>query len=116
MPPRLTAPTRYRADWVLPVSTPPIADGAVLVDERGRIAAVGPATAVPAPEGGRTVDLGAAALLPGLVNVHAHPELTAYRGLLDDLPFERWIPTLNAARRWSNLPAEAWVDAARWCC
>src|SRR5690606_4612369 len=31
----------YRAAWVLPVTSPPIRGGAVLVDSTGRIAAVG---------------------------------------------------------------------------
>jgi hypothetical protein len=35
----------YRAAWVLPVATPPIRDGVVLVEGTGRIAAVAPAAA-----------------------------------------------------------------------
>src|SRR5512141_1360796 len=108
--------TRYTADWVLPVSSPPIAGGAVLVDPSGSIAAVGPRATIPEPADSRTVALGRAALLPGLVNAHAHPELSAFRGLLDDLPFESWIPTLNAAKRGAGLTDEDWIDAARWCC
>ncbi len=111
-----TPVTRYAAAWLLPVSGPPIRDGAVLVGDDGRLLTVGPAAGVPAPAGVRALDLGQAALLPGLVNVHAHPELAVYRGLLDDLPFERWIPTLNAARRGAALPDSAWLDAARWTC
>ncbi len=80
---------------MLPVSGPPIRDGAVLLGDDGRLLAVGESAAIPAGDDVRAIDLGDAALLPGLVNVHAHPELAAYRGLLDDLPFERWIPTLN---------------------
>jgi 5-methylthioadenosine/S-adenosylhomocysteine deaminase len=109
-------PTLYRAAWVLPVTAPPIADGAVLVDAAGRIAAVGPAEAVPAPEGAAVVELPDAALLPGLVNTHGHPELAAFRGLLEDLPFHRWIPALIRAKREAGLGAEDFDISARWTC
>ncbi len=112
----MPATTRYSAAWLLPVSAPPIAGGALLCDESGRIVAVGPDSTVPTPPGARTIDLGQAALLPGLVNTHGHPELAAFRGLLDDLPFDDWIITLNAARRGAALAPEAWTDAARWTC
>jgi len=108
--------TLYRAAWVLPVASPPIRDGALLVDPRGRIAAVGPAAAVPAPDDAELVDLGEAALLPGLVNVHGHPELAAFRGLLDDLPFHEWIPALNRLKREAALGPEDYDVAARWTC
>ena len=87
--------TLYRAHWVVPVSSPPIRDGAVAV-ENGLIAQVGPLEQVEqvfAPE--RVVDLGRAILIPGLVNVHTHLEITAMRGLLEDLPFHEWIRTLT---------------------
>lgn len=109
-------PTRFSAAWVLPVSSPPIREGALLCDDGGRILAVGGDDAVPTPPGVRRIDLGDAILLPGLVNVHAHPELAAYRGLLDDLPFDDWIVTLNAAKRGAAPPDDAWIDAARWTC
>lgn len=80
----------YRAQWVVPVTGSAIRDGAVRVGAGGRIEAVGPATDV-AVEDAETVELGRAILLPGLVNVHAHPELTALRGALDGLPFAGWI-------------------------
>lgn len=108
--------TLYRAAWVLPVTAPPIRDGAVLVDESGRIAAVGPAESTPAPEDAALVDLPEAALLPGLVNTHGHPELAAFRGLLEDLPFHRWIPTLIRVKREAGLAAEDFDISARWTC
>jgi imidazolonepropionase-like amidohydrolase len=52
-----------------------IAGGAVLVDDRGRIAAVGPAPEVagaPGAAGAVRTDLGAATLLPGLIDCHVH--------------------------------------------
>jgi cytosine/adenosine deaminase-related metal-dependent hydrolase len=106
-------PTLFRAAWVLPVATPPIGGGAVLVDGQGRIAAVGPAAAVQAPPGAEVVDLGEAALLPGLVDVHAHPELAMFRGALEDLPFRDWILRLVGAKR-DALREDDYLWAARW--
>src|SRR5690606_9245862 len=109
-------PIRISAAWLLPVTAPPIRGGALLVDARGRIAAVGPDHATPQPEDAERIDLGEAALLPGLINVHAHPELAAFRGLLDDLPFHEWIPSLNRLKRDAALTAEDYDVAARWTC
>lgn len=107
-------PTLYRASWVLPVTSPPIADGAVLTGGDGLIEAVGPFGSVPVPEGVEVVDLGEAALIPGLVNVHGHPELAAFRGLLEDLPFHEWIPALIRAKRGAALTPDDYGAAARW--
>lgn len=106
-------PTVYRAQWVLPVAVPPIRCGAVLVDGAGRIAAVGPEAAIEPPADGEVVELGEAALLPGLVNVHLHPELAMFRGALEDLPFREWILRLVGAKR-SALREEDYEAAARW--
>jgi 5-methylthioadenosine/S-adenosylhomocysteine deaminase len=95
---------------------PAIRDGAVLVDGAGVIAAVGPADRIGAPEDAGTVDLGESALLPGLVNVHAHPELSALRGFLEDLPFPRWIPALMKAKRDAPLREADYAASARWSC
>jgi cytosine/adenosine deaminase-related metal-dependent hydrolase len=105
--------TLYRADWVLPVAAPSIPGGAVLVGRDGRIAAVGPAAAVDAPADAEVVELGAAALLPGLVNVHAHPELSLFRGALEDLRFRDWILRLVGAKR-DALTGADYRLAARW--
>lgn len=105
--------TLYRAAWVLPVCAEPIRDGAVLVGTDGRIATVGPAPAIHPPEGAQVVDLGEAALLPGLVNVHAHPELAMFRGALEDLSFRDWILRLVGAKRAALTDAD-FHAAARW--
>ncbi len=105
--------TRYCAQWVVPVTSGPIADGAVLVVD-GRIAEVGPRANVPLPDDARDIDLGGAALLPGLVNVHAHPELSVLRGALEDLPFHEWIPRLRRLKHLAACDADDWRDAARW--
>ncbi len=82
---------RVRAARVYPVTAPPIEDGAVLVDARGRIAAVGPDTVVPAPPTARRFDFPEAALLPGLVNCHTHLELTHLAGRNAEPAFASWI-------------------------
>jgi cytosine/adenosine deaminase-related metal-dependent hydrolase len=73
--------------------------GALLVDGEGRIAAVGPELAIEPPDGCEIVELGTAVLLPGLVNVHAHPELAMFRGALEDLAFRDWILRLVGGKR-----------------
>jgi hypothetical protein len=37
----------YTASWIVPVTSPPVPRGALLVDTQGRIAAVGPLEAMP---------------------------------------------------------------------
>ncbi|HEX2204146.1 MAG TPA: amidohydrolase family protein [Longimicrobium sp.] len=105
--------TIYRAAWVLPVSSEPVRDGAVMVGTDGRIAAVGPRAAIDPPEGAEVVELGEAALLPGLVNVHAHPELALFRGALEDLRFSNWILRLVGTKRVA-LVEDDYAVAARW--
>ncbi len=85
---------RYHAAWVLPITSPPVRNGTVAVSG-GRITYVGPRAGAPA---GEDVELGAAVLMPGLVNVHTHLELTAMRGFLEDLDFRSWILRLTVAR------------------
>lgn len=103
------------ADWVLPVTSPVIPQGGVLIDDAGRIEAVGPAAALRS-ESIERLDFGRAALLPGLINVHAHPELAPFRGLLDDLPFHLWIPALMKMKRGAALTEDDLVAAAQWTC
>jgi 5-methylthioadenosine/S-adenosylhomocysteine deaminase len=105
-------PLRVSARWVLPVSGAPVAQGAVLVGTGGRIEAVGSDAAVPRPPGALVMDLEDAALLPGLVNVHSHLELTALRGLVRDLAFPDWLMTVRTIK--DALDPAAFRAAARW--
>lgn len=101
----------YTAHWVLPIATAPIAHGAVVVGGT-RIEWVGAADAMPDTfAGARRVDLGAAVLLPGLVNVHTHLELTAMRGFLEGLAFREWLAVLTSARR-ECFDAESLYDSS----
>ena len=102
---------RYRARWVVPITSEPVRDGIVAVDGH-RIAWVGEHDDLAGPRG-EEHDLGNALLLPGLVNAHTHLELTAMRGFLEDLDFRRWILRLTSARR-DVLDVDALLDSARY--
>jgi len=77
-PPRLTRLISARC--VVPVCTPPIMDGALVVDGRGTLLAVGPRDALKQQWSALPEERATGALLPGLVNAHAHLELSALAG------------------------------------
>ncbi len=98
-----------RADWVLPVARDPIEQGevviqnSVIVDVRRRSGMRG---------GADVLDFGEAIILPGLVNVHTHLELTVLRGAIEDLPFFEWIRRLVELKE--LLSESEWRDSALW--
>jgi cytosine/adenosine deaminase-related metal-dependent hydrolase len=82
------------ARWIFPVSGPPLERGTVAIDGE-RIVAVEPHGARPVD-----VDLGEAAVLPGLVNAHTHLDLSGLRGLAPPSPdFTAWLRQVIAFRR-----------------
>jgi cytosine/adenosine deaminase-related metal-dependent hydrolase len=99
---------RYHARWILPIASPPIADGTV-AESDGKITYVGPRRGAPP---GEDYDLGNALILPGLVNTHTHLELTVMRGFLEDLCFSDWIGKLRRSRN-EVLSKEMLLDSAR---
>ena len=110
-----------RAAWVLPIVSPPVRDGGVLV-ERGRILAVGPWAAIEEradawSASGKAVsrrDAGDAVLMPGLVNAHTHLELSWMHGRVPPAPsLPAWVRTSMALRRDAPDPTPAIVAAIR---
>lgn len=88
------------ANHVLPISSAPIAGGAVAID-RDRIIAVGDRAGMIGQFPHAEVrDFGKAAIIPGLVNCHSHLEITSMRGSLDDVEhdFAAWLLRLNGIR------------------
>ncbi len=103
--------TLYLARYLLPISAPPIEDGALLVDN-GRIAAVGRRAQFLAQFSGQVIDFGDAVLLPTMVNAHTHLELThfprwaARSGELEKpATFVDWLLQLIRVKR-GLLPAD----------
>src|SRR5262245_52224452 len=112
--PRMTRLQLITADWVLPVSSPPIRDGAVVI-AGDKIAFAGPrsdAERQPEIESAERVSFGPAVLMPGLVNAHTHLELTIMRGFLEDLPFREWILKLTKTK-YERLTADDLRASAR---
>lgn len=67
-------------------------EDACLAVRDGRVLDVGPWEATASRHAAAEVrDLGAALMLPGLINVHAHASMTLFRGLADDIPLMDWL-------------------------
>ncbi len=96
------------ADWVLPISAPPISNGAVVV-EGERIAAVGERARLELEYPSEPQEHFAGCIMtPGLVNAHTHLTLSALAGVVDSVPFVQWLPRLvTALKPWDVADHEA---------
>ena len=105
-------PIIYSARWVLPIASPLIENGAIAVDD-SKISGVGSRDEIISrfPDS-RIEDFGQAAILPGLVNAHAHLELTVMRGFLEreEGNFFAWLRKLTVARM-AMTPEDLLVSA-----
>ena len=100
------------ADWILPISGPPMADCAVAVAD-GKIVEVGPAAELRARRAGEEVRrFPGCVLMPGLVNVHSHLEYSAFHGFSRSCGFGEWMLRLLLARR--KLTVDDYAVSARW--
>ena len=87
------------ADWVLPIASPPIREGAVVtkghhiaeVGTREELVRANPTEPITRHDG--------CVMLPGLVNGHTHLALTALHEILPSAPFHEWVPLLVRAMR-----------------
>src|SRR4029453_19173777 len=90
----------YSARWLLPISSPPIDDGALPIEGQ-TILAAGPISEIKGsfPDAPVT-HFSDSAILPGFVNAHSHLELTVMRGFLEneESDFFAWLRKLTIAR------------------
>jgi cytosine/adenosine deaminase-related metal-dependent hydrolase len=103
-----------RAKVILPVTAPPIENGAVFVAGQ-KIRAVAPWKDLRPHRREQILDLGEVILLPGLVNAHCHLDYTDMAG---ELPppktFTDWIAAITAAKsNWGYSDyARSWLHGA----
>ncbi|MDH5315860.1 MAG: amidohydrolase family protein, partial [Gemmatimonadota bacterium] len=102
---------RLSASWIVPLVEPPVAEGAVLIGDDGRILAIGPEADVPAPPGVPVERHPGGILLPGLVHAHTHLELTGLGGQAPEDDFPEWIRTIRRLKL--QRTPEEFREAAR---
>jgi cytosine/adenosine deaminase-related metal-dependent hydrolase len=110
--------TLYCARWLLPISSAPILDGGLAVED-DRIIGVGARTdLIRRFRDVKLNDFGDAAILPGLINAHSHLELTVMRGFLDteESDFFGWLKKLTTARLERMTADDLYVSAAWGAC
>ena len=99
------------APVVLPITSEPIADGAVAV-AGDRIAAVGPREELQSLYADARVRAWRGVLTPGLVNAHTHLEFTDFADLATTgMPFHEWIRELIARKQ--TFTPSMWLESAR---
>ena len=104
-----------RARVVVPVSSAPLDNGAIVV-HGNKILQVGAWRDLKSLGQEQTLDLGAVALLPGLVNAHCHLELTDFAGTFPPgKPFVDWVRSLlNLKAGWGYEDCRhSWLRGAR---
>jgi cytosine/adenosine deaminase-related metal-dependent hydrolase len=88
-----------RAKAVVPGDEPPIRDGAIVVDGDGTVIDVGRADQIIPRHAGAPLEHVDGVLLPGLVNAHAHLELSALRGKVPGgRGFVAWLDSFVSVR------------------
>jgi imidazolonepropionase-like amidohydrolase len=70
-PPAAVGPVAFRGARIHTAAGKPIDDG-ILVIDKGKVVAVGPAGSVTVPEGARVIDAAGKTIIPGLVDTHSH--------------------------------------------
>ncbi len=105
-----------QAGWIHPVAFPPIENGAVAIQD-GKLLALGPAVEIDRafPDPAERYEYPEGVMLPGLVNAHAHLELSYMKGLVPPREdFTDWIVDLVRVKRtWTSDEFEKSARAGR---
>ncbi|MET4082414.1 cytosine/adenosine deaminase-related metal-dependent hydrolase [Pedobacter sp. UYP30] len=106
----------FSADWIFPVSSPPIKNGVIAVNEGGIIAEIFSA------EQAKTIKAEVkkyrGAIVPGFINTHCHIELSAMRGIVPKhTGLVKFVETVITKRGQSTEEIDSAMlaaDAAMW--
>jgi aminodeoxyfutalosine deaminase len=107
----------FAADWVAPVVSPPIRNGAVVV-QGSQVAWLGPLALLPRRWSGRRVDHRRGVMTPGLVNAHTHLQYSRFAvlGQTRHESYEDWAYAFDGLYRAVTEPtfwAESALEGAR---
>ena len=107
--------TIYCAEWIVPASSLPLADGAIAVSDDHIVAVGTRQTLVEQFPEARIQNFGPSVIVPGFVNSHSHLELTAMRGFLEneESDFFAWLKKLTVARL-EHMTADDLNVSAQW--
>lgn len=98
------------ASFVLPISSEPIAKGAILVRD-GKIIDIGSQELLRLRYPEEEVrDFGKSALMPGLIDLHTHVENAVMRGAVHDVPYTTWV--MSTLEIGSKMAVADWYDSA----
>jgi aminodeoxyfutalosine deaminase len=96
---------KLTADYVFPVSSPPIREGVVVIDENGKILAVEDRS----KHDPASLEHHRGAIVPGFVNTHCHLELSHMKGLAPT--GTGLLPFLKTVVQFREFPMEEILDA-----
>jgi len=96
---------KISADYIYPVSAPPVSDGLLITDDEGRILEIGQL----ADHDPASVERYAGALVPGFINTHCHLELSHMQGLVDT--GTGLLPFLQKVVKFRGFPEEEILEA-----
>ncbi len=96
---------KISADYIFPVSSSPIKNGVVIVDNKGKIIAIEQRE----QHDISTLEIHKGVIVPGFVNTHCHLELSHMKGLVNT--GTSLIPFITAVVQKRNLAAEIIADA-----
>ncbi|TXB67668.1 amidohydrolase family protein [Phaeodactylibacter luteus] len=91
---------KITADYIFPVSSPPIPGGVVIVNEEGRVQAVEPREG----HDPATLEAHKGAIVPGFINTHCHLELSHMKGKVDT--GTGLLPFLQKVVQFRDIPME----------
>ena len=101
------------ARWILPISDAPVENGCLVISDKKIVGVISREEFEKLPEAvkrERSVNYGAAAITPGLVNLHTHLDYSALKHFDNYSPFFSWIRKLiGNSWQWSQ---EQWLQSA----
>ena len=96
---------KITADWIFPVSSPPLSNGVITIDDKGVILSIESQNNLD----NESLEIYKGAIVPGFINTHCHLELSHMKGLVDT--GTTLIPFITGVVTKRNASIEAILEA-----